>query len=67
MLAINDGLFDQETERLKSLWEELNPIDDIVDNELYDLIKNMDSLNTIFDQFDENDLFQDQSFTCYSK
>lgn len=67
MLTINDDLFEQETERLKSLWEELNPIDNIVDNELFDLIENIDSPNSVFDQFDEEDLIQDQSFTCYEE
>lgn len=38
MLAIKEDLFVQETEKLKSIWEELNPIDDRVDNELFDLI-----------------------------
>lgn len=61
-LTINDDLFDQETVRLKSIWEELNPVDDIVDNDLFDLIDNIDSLNTVFDKFDEEDLLQDQSF-----
>ena len=55
-LTINDDLFDQETVRLKSIWEELNPVDDIVDNDLFDLIDNIDSPNTVFDKFDEEDL-----------
>ena len=66
-LTINDDLFDQETVRLKSIWEELNPVDDIVDNDLFDLIDNIDSPNTVFDKFDEEDLLQDQSFTCYEE
>ena len=66
-LTINDDLFDQETVRLKSIWEELNPVDDIVDNDLFDLIDNIDSPNTVFEKFDEEDLLQDQSFTCYEE
>ena len=43
MLTINDVQFDQETERLKNMREEINPIDDKVNSELFDLIDNMDS------------------------
>ena len=61
-LTINDVLFEQETKRLKEIWELLNP-NDAGDN--INFFDQIDTQDAIFDKFDEDDLLQDQCFTDY--